>query len=248
MLLGSFAQYAEHELGSLALRIYDDGLMSVSYLRSAQIGFVALTSETDDLPTTEKVADVIDDLGVARDRATSRLARTQAEALLTKVAAALAVADSRPQGKLRKQQIAAVRHDFEQLVETFAADGFRYRRNVGEMVEAELHRTALAVAASVLAALAITALLNHLITPPIRRALGIAEAIACGRLDNDIPLRGRGETAQLLRGLHTMQASIAGAMARIHQLMAEQATSHAGQLATQHARMEAALDNMTQGL
>ncbi len=45
-----------------------------------------------------------------------------------------------------------------------------------------------------------------------------------------------------------MQASIADAMARIHQLMAEQATSHAGQLATQHARMEAALDNMTQGL
>ncbi len=33
-----------------------------------------------------------------------------------------------------------------------------------------------------------------------------------------------------------------------HQLMAEQVISHAGQLAMQHARMEAALDNMTQGL
>jgi len=217
VLLGGFAQYAEHELGSLALRIYDDGLMSVSYLRSAQIGFVALASETDDLPTTEQVADVIDDLGVARDRATSPLARTRAEALLTKVAAALAVASPSPQGEPRKQQIVAIRHDFEQLVETFAADGFRYRRDVKEMVQAQLNRTGLAVATSVLAALAITALLNHRITPPIRRALGIAEAIAGGRLDNDIPLHGRGETAQLLRALHTMQASIANAMARIHQ-------------------------------
>jgi len=248
VLLGGFAQYAERELGSLALRIYDDGLMSVSYLRSAQVGFAALASEPDDPSTAATAADVIGDLGVARDRATSDLARTRADALLTKVAAVLAVAGPRPRSDLRKQQTAAVQHDFEQLVETFAADGFRYRRDVGRMVQRQLNRTALAVAISVLAALAITALLNHRITPPIRRALGIAEAIAGGRLDNDIPLRGRGETAQLLRALHAMQASIADSMARIHHLMAEQATSHAGQLAFQHARMEAALDNMIQGL
>jgi diguanylate cyclase (GGDEF)-like protein len=146
------------------------------------------------------------------------------------------------------RHIAEVEHAFEHLVETYAADGFRYRRNVGQMVREQLYRLEVALGISVLAALAITALLNNRITPPVRQAVRVAQAIADGRLDNEIPLRGEGETAQLLRALHTMQASIAGAMARIHQLMEEQATSHAGQLAAQHARLQAAVDNMNQGL
>ena len=246
VLIGGVAQYAERQLGSLALRIYDDGLMSVSYLRSAQVGVATLASQLEK-PSEEQVANVLSDLGVARDRATSQLARRQAETLLTKVTTLLTAKDGQPQGGQRQLQM-DVQHGFEQLVETFAADGFRYRRDVGRLVQTQLNRTTLVVAASVLAALVLTALLNQSITPPIRRALGIAEAIAGGRLDNAIPIGGRGETAQLLRALHTMQASIAGAMARIHQLMEDQATSHAGQLAAQHARMEAALGNMTQGL
>jgi diguanylate cyclase (GGDEF)-like protein len=246
VLIGSVAQYAERQLSSLALQIYDDGLMSVSYLRSAQVGMATIDAQTEK-PSQEDVANVLGDLGVARDRATSQRAHRQAEALLTKVTALLNVKDPPPEGERRQLQ-AEVQHGFEQLVETFAADGFRYRRDVGRLVETQLNRTTMVVAASVLAALILTALLNQSITPPIRRALGIAEAIAGGRLDNVIPLGGRGETAQLLRALHTMQASIASAMARIHQLMEDQVTSHAGQLAAQHARMEAALDNMTQGL
>ena len=74
------------------------------------------------------------------------------------------------------------------------------------------------------------------------------QAIAAGRLDNPIDSRGRGETAQLLRALGTMQASIAAALARIQALMREQELSHAGQLAAQHARLDAALSNMNQGL
>jgi diguanylate cyclase (GGDEF)-like protein len=246
VLIGGVAQYAERQLSSLALRIYDDGLMSVSYLRSAQVGVATFAAQREK-PSKEQVANVLSDLGVARDRATSKRAQKQAETLLTQVTALLAAGNPRPEDERRQLQ-AEVQHGFEQLVETFAADGFRYRRDVGRMVQIQLNRTTLVVAASVLAALILTALLNQSITPPIRQALGIAEAIAGGRLDNAIPLGGRGETAQLLRALHTMQASIASAMARIHQLMEDQATSHAGQLAAQHARMEAALDNMTQGL
>ena len=43
-ILGAYAQQAERELGALALRIYDEAFMGVSYLRSAQVGFASLVS------------------------------------------------------------------------------------------------------------------------------------------------------------------------------------------------------------
>ena len=55
--------------------------------------------------------------------------------------------------------------------------------------------------------------------------------------DNVISVRGRGETADLLRALATMQDSIAQALAKIHALMEQQAANHAGELAQEHARL-----------
>ena len=43
--LGLFAVGAERELGTLAVRVYDEALMSVNYARSAQTGFAALRAE-----------------------------------------------------------------------------------------------------------------------------------------------------------------------------------------------------------
>ena len=248
VVLGCYAQFAERELGALALHIYDDGLMSVSYLRSAQVELAELAAEPGNAADAEKSTAAMEDLAVARDRSTSALARSQAEALLGKVTALLAQDGPAIEVEQRKAAFATVQHGFEQLVETFAADGFRYRRDVGKMVKEQLDHTALALLAAGLAVLVITIVLNQSITPPIREALRIAEAIAGGRLDNEIPLRGRGEPGQLLRALQTMQNSIAKALGRIQQLMDEQARSHAGQMAVQHAHMEAALDNMLQGL
>ena len=104
------------------------------------------------------------------------------------------------------------------------------------------------LAAILIGALIITIVLTRLIAPPVRHAVRVAQAIAAGQLDNAIPVTGQGETADLLRALATMQASIAAALAQIRALMATQAESHAGELAQQHARMEAALGNMNQGL
>jgi diguanylate cyclase (GGDEF)-like protein len=244
-LLGAFAQVAERQLGSLALHIYDDAFMGVSYLRSAQVGFAELAADAPaGTLATKKVGEVLDDLAVARDRAMSPAGREQAEALRARVAALL----ERVQEAPAAPAVAAAQAEFERVVETFAGDGFRYRRGVGELVAAQVQRTWVAIGLSLLAALAITALVSRLIAPPVRRAVRIAQSIAAGKLDNAIEPRGRGETADLLRALSTMQTSIAAAMARIHQLMAEQAASHAGELAAQHARLEAALDNMNQGL
>ncbi len=244
-LLGAYAQRAERDLGSLAFRIYDDAFMGVSYLRSAQVGFAALTAAAHHGPVDpDAITAVLDDLTVARERAMSVEGRAAAEQL----GVAVKLAFTQPDGKATELALAAVQAQFEQAVETFAGDGFRYRRRVGEMVAAQANRTSLAIGSTVLGALIITLLLTKLIAPPVRKAVRIAQAIAAGELDNVISVRGRGETAELLRALSVMQSSISQALARINALMQEEAASHAGELAKQHARLEAALGNMTQGL
>ena len=229
--LGLYAQQAERDLGTVAMRIYDEAFMGVSYLRSAQAGLSTLVARTSGADG-DAVAAVLEDLAVSKERAMSPAGRSAAEDLATAVAAA-----PHPD----PETYAALQVAFERAVETFAGDGYRYRTNVARMIEAQQSRMTTVLAGILLGAVVITVILTRLIAPPIRRAVHVAQAIAAGHLDNPIQARGRGETGDLLRALATMQASIAA-------LMADQAATHAGELAQQHARMEAALGNMNQGL
>ena len=235
--LGAYSQLAQRQLAGLATTIYDDAFMGVSYLRSAQVRFAELShgavgAEFDQAA----VAAILDDLGVASERAMSAEGRRQVDALRARLSAATA------------EGLAAMQGEFEGVVETFAGDGFRYRHSVGKIVAAQAQRTWIAIATLLLAAVMITAIVARMIAPPIRRAVHIAQAIASGRLDNHIAVSGQGETADLLRALAVMQGNIAAAMDRIHKLMASQASDHQGELVVQHAKLEAALENMNQGL
>ena len=242
-LLGAFAQRAEQRLGRLAFDIYDNAFMTVSYLRAAQIefaGFAARSGRSG--PSADAAADLLGDLDVVVERAMSPRGRAAAVALRREVVAALPRLASEP------AVASAVQATFERVVETFAGDGYRYRRDVGRLIATQMRQTGFVIIGSLLAALATTALINHSITPPVRRAVRVAQSIAGGNLDNPIATRGRGETADLLRALAVMQSSIARAMTRINALMDAQAASHADEIAVRSAQMEAALDNMNQGL
>ncbi len=252
-LLGVFAQVAERRLGGVALDIYDNAFMAVSYLREAQVDFSRLAANANasanargPRPASARSAalsqELLDDLDVVRERAMSAAGRNQAKALRGRIVTLL----TRPADDAAAT--AAAQNAFDELVETFADDGFRYRRGVSRMVAAQIRGTWIAIVGSLLAALAITALISRMITPPVRRAVRIAQSIAAGRLDNPIATGGRGETADLLRALCVMQSSIASHMARIRTLMDEQAASYAGEIAAQNAQMQAALGNMNQGL
>ncbi len=241
--LGLFAQHEHRNLAALALRIYDDAALGTSYLRSAQVTFTQLSN--GQLPADdERWTSLQEDLAVARDRAMSPVGRAQAVELAQQIGALPAIAVLHE----RRAMAGRIADMFELVVETFAADGFRYRRNVGELVQRQASETTLAIVVSLILGLIVTFLLGALIAPPVRRAVLVAKAIADGRLDNVIVARGKGEPAELMRALATMQDSIAGALAHIRQLMADQSVSHAGQIAAQHTRFEAALDNMGQGL
>ena len=236
-LLGAYAQWSERELGAIALRIYDRSFMGMSYLRSAQAGFLAATGGALDAGA---LPGVLEDLEVARGRAMSPqgVAATLEQARLVKqvIEAPTAV------------EMAAARAGFEHAVEVFAGDGFRYRRTVETLIHEQLANGLAALAMSLVVALGITMVLGRAIVPPVRRAVQVAQAIAGGTLDNVIGVVGRGETADLLRALGVMQGSIAQALGRIRTLLQEQAATHADVLSAQHARMTAALDNMDQGL
>jgi diguanylate cyclase (GGDEF)-like protein len=232
--MGLFLERADQALADVALDIYDNAFMAVSYLRSAELGFAQLAARAGGAPAPA-MDSILGDLDVALARAMSPQGRAQVAALRAELVAAASRLAGNPSAA------AAVQADFERAVETFADDGFRYRKRVADHVARQLRQTGPAVLFSLLAVLAITLLVGHCIAAPVRRAARIAQAVAGGRLDNRIAVRGRGETADLLRALAAMQDNITA-------LMAAQAASHADELAAHHAQMSAALDNMSQGL
>jgi diguanylate cyclase (GGDEF)-like protein len=246
-VLGLYAQDAERKLGNVALDIYDNAFMAVSYLRSAEVEFGHLTEDTRQPGWSATDSDaagheILTDLDVARDRAMSATGRREVASLQTRIAALL------PHLRDDRAGADAVRSDFDRLVEIFAGDAYRYRKGVGQMVSSQIRDSTAVISASLVAALAITWLVGRLIAPPVRAAVRVAQSIAAGRLDNPITARGRGETADLLRALAIMQDSIAAGIARIKSLMDQMAVTHAGEMAAQHAQMDAALSHMTQGL
>ncbi len=246
-LLGLYAQDSERRLGGLALNIYDNAFMAVSYLRSAEVAFSGLSYQArqQGFPQAADLAaeqDMLTDLDVVGDRAMTPSGREQAMRLQAHIRQVL------PHLREDAAGTAGVRAEFESLVEKFADDGYHYRKGVSRMVESQITDSSAVVWASLLLALVITFLVSHLIAPPVRAAVRVAQSIAAGKLDTPIVPRGRGETADLLRALAVMQESIAAGIARIKALMDQQAANHAGEIAAQHAQMEAALSNMTQGL
>ena len=241
-LLGASARIAEQRLGQLALGIYDNAFMSVSYLRAAQVEFATSVRQPDQAVQADTKQDLLDDLDLVVDRAMSRRGHDLAARLRREIETSLS------RSTLDRATASAIGARFEDVVEVFADDGFRARRRVGELVAAELRQTEALLSGSVVLALLATFLLARLIAPPIGRAVRIAQSIAGGRLDNPIAVGGRGETADLLGALSVMQSSIAAGMRRIQALMAEQAETHAGETAATNARMTAALQNMNQGL
>lgn len=256
VVVGVLGQVAQARMGVIALQLYDDTFMSMSYLRSAQNNLVVVTRDLaahasiDD--ARAKLKGAAEDLVVARMRASSPAAVASAERLLRDI---LALADvmAERQAPPPVAEIDRIAAAFDEAVEVFAGDGYRARRQATATAEQTSREVWAAIAVSLGVALAITAMLTRAIVPPLREAVRIAASIASGRLDNVIPAPRAGavpcyEAGQLMHALGTMQASIADKIKRIERLMADQAVSHAVEIAVQNHRFEAALDNMSQGL
>ncbi|RYE88677.1 MAG: EAL domain-containing protein [Hyphomicrobiales bacterium] len=261
ILVGVFAQRSQSELGTIATRIYDEAFMAVSYLREAQNGLTKLNIAIDrsalepgdaegvDLKTlvSAAVPDILGSLQVAEDRAMSPEGAAATAALRQSVQRLQQSAETDAAAPLLSQLV-DIQKDFDVAVEIFAGDGYHYRTSVGQNIDQSYQRMLAAVIASVAVAFLITMLLSRSIVPAVHQVVRLAKSIASGKLTNVVASTDRSEMGEMLGALSMMQDSIRSNLAQIKALMAEQATNHAGEMAVEHNRLEAALNNMTQGL
>jgi signal transduction histidine kinase/CheY-like chemotaxis protein len=215
--LGLFLREQENRLGLLSMEVYDNALIGVSYVRKVQTEFVRMAGTerdaTDPFTSAASQAQLNDLLGnfdVAIERAISSKGKTKAREIRAKIAALKSV----PAGIDLQAHLREIDQRLEKLVQTYTADGFIYRIRAERIVEQADRWVLIALAVAVLLAVAISYVLGQAIVPPLNRAVGIATAIADGRLDNAIDAKGKSETARLLASLRTMQGSIAESVRR----------------------------------
>ena len=252
LVFGVVSRSAQTQLAQIAVRLYDEAFMSMSYLRSAQNSLLIVSRDvaagnTNPAHVGDRLDNAVGDIGVAVDRALSPKGQQAASALRDRLRAISE--DYHATTRLPGRDVLAdLETKFDRAVEINAGDGFRSRRAAKDLISQISQQTWIAMAISLAVALAITFVLSRGILRALSHAVGIATAIAAGHLDNQIDARGRSETSALLRALAIMQRSIADKIAQIERLMAEQASDHATEMASQHVRFETALDNMVQGL
>ena len=260
--LGAFMLRSHRELAGIATRIYDEAFMAVSYMRASQNGLLKLKAAFAETNVAERhgasspgeamalldksIPDIRADLRVAQERAMS----SSGAAAVAELADELRRLDDGGPVSVGAllDRLDELEAEFDTAVEIYAGDGYRYRRSVGELLEQSKHQMLLGVGFSIAIATMIAFGLSRSIVPAIRRVVNIARAIAAGHLDNAIDIGGSVETAQMACALASMQRSIKDNLVQIRTLMEQQATHHEGEIAQQHVRFEAALNNMTQGL
>ena len=213
---GMFAWRLQHRLGDLAIAIYDSAVIGVSYIGKAQADFIRYAGA----PATnaKRLATIVNNLNVASERASTVRARAVSDSVRDKINALQRTGEAGT-----PDQIAEIGGLLDKAVRQFDTDGLA-ARDAAEEAVGQSRDTLRYIGFSVIGIVAgIGLILWRAIIPPLRRAVSIATAIAAGKLDNAIDVRGRSETASLLRALATMQGAIAENIARIEaQRLADQ--------------------------
>jgi len=211
--LGLYERRQARILGDVAIRVYEQSLLGISHARSAQVGFIRLSMNgpVSGGATSNALKIVIEDLDVVIDRTGAAETRAVVITLRDRLTAIMA------QGTAGKawdaSTVAEMDPEFESVVELLTADAFTQRSDVDAMIAHTEQSIQIALGLSVALALLITVLLGASIIRPVRRAVAIAGAIAEGRYDNVINVRGRNETAKLLQALSHMQTAIVDGIA-----------------------------------
>ena len=136
-----------------------------------------LPARVDPAAVRERVAAILEDLDVAIERAMSAEGRGAATTLRGQIERVGIQADD-PAAVPALLEVAS--GGFEQVVETFAADGFAYRARAEDEMADSQRSTLIAIGLSVAAALLITAVLSRALVTPLRRLTGDLEKLSAG--------------------------------------------------------------------
>ena len=225
-LLGLYERAVEQQLGALCVRLYDDAFQAMSYLRAAQNDLL-VASNLPQAAATARLGDAVGNIAVAQERSMSPAGRRASDELNGRLSA---LRDN-PEG--RAAGFADAQEAFDTAVEIYAADGYHYRRVVGDVLIDTNRMTWILIGLAMMAAFLIIGLLTQSILPQLRDAVGVAQSIAAGQMETPIRVRGRSETATLLRALAYMQSAISASLAENRALLAQQAQAHRSQASHQ---------------
>jgi methyl-accepting chemotaxis protein len=210
-LVGLRGLMLQAETGAIGIRIYDQAFMAVSYLRSAQNTLLTARGDLAEAdqnggtiasPTSTlagAVPSILDDLGVARERAMS----PAGAAAIAKLEESVRGAATLPPGSGRdavRRKIHDLQEAFDSTAEVFAGDGFRYRRNVDALIQEASRQTAILTGASLLTALVLAWLFSSRLVTPLVRLTDVMTRLAAGKLDTAVPASKRRDEIGAMAG------------------------------------------------
>ncbi len=234
IITGSLGLYASHTIrgaAGLVVDIYDKSLMSINYARASAADFAALKSA---LMERRLIADPVnraaldarivrirkdldDDLSIAAERAQSDRAIGAVEAVRRAVAG-WQDSWSRHQADANwgalQHYAEASGHEIDLLVNYTAGDGFSFRQAALTAIETETQLAIVLTVGAVAVSLLISWPLGRRIIRPVSLASSVAERIARGELDIEIPKASADELGRLLASMAVMRDSISSMMAR----------------------------------
>lgn len=228
--LGAYGYWMLRASGEIVADTYDHPMMAINFARAASVDFLqmengalrALQSSPAQSAKLDKEIDGIastlsDDLDVADERATANDERN----VIHKIRSLVKTWQSTRHAAIGKgltPDLAAldknILDQFDLLIEFNADHGFISRReaitHIGGFEDAVIGMTVFAL----LLAASITIFLARRIVRPLSAAALVADRIADGKFETEIPSGGQDETGALLYSMRVMQDSIAGQMAR----------------------------------
>jgi diguanylate cyclase (GGDEF)-like protein/PAS domain S-box-containing protein len=256
--LGAYATFGIRDAGILVDKTFDESLMSINYARAAATDFAAMRAAfarlwiATDPATRAKLNDDIkeltktlhDDLKVAVERSQSNRAKEAAAHVEREVAAWTSMCSRLLDNtrldanwEMLDRYSAKVEEQIDLLINYTAGDGFLYRQKARATVAGDQDlNIAGTVLALILSALVAWALARRIVRP-VAVASDVAERIAAGKLDVEIPNGSADELGALLSSMGTMRDNIRTMMER-----------EVTQRRTAQARLADALESSQEGV
>ncbi len=256
--LGYYATLGVKDAGVLVDKTYDQSLMSINYARAAAADFAAMRAafarrwiESDPAYRTKLDQEIKtlagtlgDDLGIAVQRSQSERARATAANALRAAGEWKSMSEHLlDQTKLDanwqtlNSYAAKVDEQIELLINYTAGDGFLYRQSARAAVARDINlNVSGTLLALVLSAMVAWALTGRIIRP-VAAASRVAENIAGGKLDVEIPRGSADEIGDLLASMKVMRDNIKEMMDR-----------EVAQRRTAQARLADALESSQEGV
>jgi diguanylate cyclase (GGDEF)-like protein len=233
--LGGYAIMGIKNAGVLVDKTFDESLMSINYARAAATDFAAMRAAfarrwiaadpglraTFDGEMENLSVSLSQDLKIAAARSQSVRAARAAENVQRAVDAWKGICDRLVKGHESDVNWSTLDHyagkvddQIDLLVNYTAGDGFLYRQSARATVAHDVQLTIAGIALALLLSALVAWGLARRVVGPVAAASGVAERIAAGELDVNVPRGSADELGALLAAMSKMRDNIKAMMER----------------------------------